>query len=656
MKSKIKILFATLLSVLLFTQCNFLDVVPDNTVEIEHMFENREVAIRALATVYRYMPDFEGIHNSMVLAGDEWLGRLDPYMSDGVHNLRGIRLMRGLNNSSSPTMNFWAHGGGVNGLYRGIRMANIFLQHIDNVPDMSSAERLDWIAQVEFLKAYYHFWLIRLYGPIVIADRNLEPYDPVEAVRQERATIDESFEYVINLMTRVIAEGNLPPVRPASYLGQIDQQIAKAALAKVKLTRASPLFNGNSEFFSNFRGVHGELLFPMEYRRELWKEALVAIEQAIAFAHENGRELFTFQNPIPFWDADDFEHSDVLRYVYNNRFSIVDAWNTEMVWGFSGIRGTSQGAIAHGSNIRPWDNQAPEFAWQWLGSTFRMVEVFHTRNGLPIGDDITFPYDDRFELRSIPADSWHRGVMQPGRTTVELHLNREPRFYAWMGVDGMITRLHNRRVNIGMMHNEFNAGLQGMAQLGSRGGHTTDFFWSGIAVTKQVHPESLNQWWMRIVRHAPPIIRLADLYLMFAEAYNEYYGPGQSAFDKLDAVRARAGLRGVQETWSDATIASPRVLNTHLTREGLRAIIHREREIELSFEGHRFFDVLRWKRAGELFNTPQRGWNTMGVNAQQFYILQTLQERTFQTPRDYFMPIPLVELNRNPNLVQNPGW
>lgn len=656
MKQKIRIFFITILSVLLFAQCEFLDIVPDNTIEVESLFQNREQALRALSSVYRYMPNFEDIHTSMNLAGDEWVGRLDPSQADGPGNQRGIRLMRGLNNSGSPILNFWGDGNGARGLYRGIRMANIFLQHIDNVPDLSAAELADWRAQVRFLKAYYHFWLIRLYGPIVISDFNLEPYSPVEEVRQKRQTIDASFEYVLGVMNEVIASNALPPRRITTLYGQIDQQVAKAVRAQVKLTRASPLFNGNSQFFGNFRNIDGELFFPMEYRPSLWREALEAIEEAIEFAHRNGRELFRFDGTLPFWDVDDFQHSDIMQYTYNLRFSIVEPWNNEIVWGFSGIRFDSQGAFAHASNIRSREHpNRPEYAWQWLGANFRMTEVFHTRNGLPIGDDITFPYTDRFELTTIPSDSWHRGHMQPGRTTVHLHLNREPRFYAWLAVDGSIFRTHGLRNNIGMIFNEFTT--SGGSQLGSRGpGHPTDFFWTGIPVQKQVHPESDTGHWVRVVRHTPAIIRLADLYLMLAEAYNEYHGPGQRAFDKIDAVRARAGLRGVQATWSDPTIASPRVLNSHLTREGFREIIHREREIELSFEGHRFFDVLRWRKAGQYFNAPVRGWNTTGTNAQQFYILQTLQERVWQTPRDYLMPISLTELNRNPNLVQNPGW
>src|SRR3546814_17102010 len=58
-------------------------------------------------------------------------------------------------------------------LYRGIRECNIFLENIESVPDMSSSEKARWTAEVKFLKAYYHFWLLRMYGPIPLIKNNL---------------------------------------------------------------------------------------------------------------------------------------------------------------------------------------------------------------------------------------------------------------------------------------------------------------------------------------------------------------------------------------------------------------------------------------------------------------------------------------------------
>ncbi len=653
MKSKIiAISFILSLSVIL-TNCNYLDIIPDNTVQVGSLFENRDKALNALSTCYRYMPNYEKLHESMSLAGDEWVGRLDADHGENRGLLRGMQLMRGWNNSNDPILNYWGDGGGATGLYRGIRVCNIFFENIDNVPDLTPAERNDWVAQVKILKAYYHYYLIRLYGPIVIADKNLEPFSTIEEVRQERQTIDSCFNYVLNLIDEVLFDENgnsrteLAIERESTYYGQIDQAIARAIKAQILLSRASPLFNGNSEYFSNFRNKAGETYFPMQYDPEKWKQALDATKEAIDFAEARGKKLYTFDGQPKFWDIDNFQTSEIIQYCYNKRFSIVSPWNDELIWGYSGLDYEGQGGFAHATNMRSVaEPTTAGFAWQWLGADYRMTELFYTKNGVPIEDDKTFDYDNRLQITTIPSDNYHKGYMQAGERTINLHLNREPRFYAWMVVDRSIWRTHDIANDVKMRYNEFPGGR------GSQ--HTTDFYWTGIAVKKLVHPESGTGHWARVVKYPYPIIRLSDLYLMYAEAYNEYHGPGAPAYDYLNKVRATSGLKPIEQVWSDANIV--RTPDKHLTKEGLRDIIQRERLIELSFEGHRYFDILRWKQADRYFLSPVRGWNTTGVDPEQFYVLTTLQPRRWQTPRDYLMPIPIWDLNRNPNLTQNPGW
>lgn len=645
---KSKIFLVCLLGItLLFSRCDYLEIVPDNTVEVGSLFENRDKALNALSTCYRYMPNFEKLHQSMSLAGDEWVGRLDASYAEDRNIDRGEKLMRGWNNSNEPIFNYWAGGGGVESLYEGIRVCNIFLENIENVPDLTPREREDWIAQVKVLKAYYHYYLTRLYGPIVIVDKNLEAYSPVEEVRQERQPVDSCFNYAVGLIDEVLKEGDLAIAREVSYLGQIDQQIAKAIKAEILLTRASPLFNGNSEYFSNFKGKNGQLLFPMEYDAEKWKEALDAVKEAIDIAETNGKKLYVYDGTPKFWDVDNFKNSEIIQYAYNERFSIVEPWNDEVVWGYSGLDFTGQGGFAHATNMRSVaDPTQAGYAWQWLGADFRMLEMYYTKNGVPIEEDKTFDYDNRMQLTTIPDDNYHQGYMQAGESTVKLSLNREPRFYAWLAVDRGIWRTHDIANDLKMRYNEFPGGRGAQ--------HTTDFYWTGVGVKKFVHPESGTGHWARVVKFPYPIIRMSDLYLMYAEAYNEYYGPNQEVYDNLNKIRARGGLRSIEDVYSDASIVKN--VGKHLTKEGLREIIHKERSIELSFEGKKYFDVLRWKEANRYFTSPMKGWNTTGSDPGQYYILMTLQNRVWQTPRDYLMPLPLWDINRNPNLVQNPGW
>ena len=570
---KSKILPITLIVGLftLLTKCEYLDIIPDNTVQVGSLFENRDKALSALSTCYRYLPNHEKLHQSMSLAGDEWVGRLDADHGENRGLLRGMHLMRGWNNSSDPILNYWSGGGGVDfhglsaGLYQGIRVCNIFFENIENVPDLTPAERNDWVAQVKVLKAYYHYYLIRLYGPIVIADQNLEPFSSVEEVRQERQTVDSCFNYVLNLIDEVLYDENGNPrtdlavERESAYLGQIDQMNTRAIKAQVLLLRASPLFNGNSEYFSNFMNKEGDTYFPMQYDPEKWKEALDGIEEAIEYAETRGKQLYTFDGIPKFWDIENFQTSEIIQYTYNKRFSIVQPWNDELIWGYSGLDYEGQGGFAHATNMRSVaEPTTAGFAWQWLGADYKMTELFYTRNGVPIEDDKTFDYDNRLQITTIPDDDYYTGYMQSGEPTIHLHLNREPRFYAWIAVDRSIWRTHDIANDVKMRYNEFPGGR------GSQ--HTTDFYWTGIAVKKLVHPESGTGHWARVIKFPYPIIRLSDLYLMYAEAYNEYHGPEAPAFEYLNRVRATSGLPPIEEVWSDGNIV--KTPDKHLKKRG----------------------------------------------------------------------------------------
>lgn len=88
----------------------------------------------------------------------------------------------------------------------------------------------------------------------------------------------------------------------------------------------------------------------------------------------------------------------------------------------------------------------------------------------------------------------------------------------------------------------------------------------------------------------------------------------------------------------------------------MRDIIQQERLIEFAFEGKRFWDIRRWKRASEEFNKDISGWNYLGDEDSEYYQIRTLNQQRFVSPRDYLWPLSENTLLQNPNLVQNPGW
>ena len=147
-----------------------------------------------------------------------------------------------------------------------------------------------------------------------------------------------------------------------------------------------------------------------------------------------------------------------------------------------------------------------------------------------------------------------------------------------------------------------------------------------------------------------PIIRLADLYLMYAEALNETLSsPNSDVYTYIDLVRKRAGLDGVKESWQKYS-KYPEKPNT---KTGMREIIRMERLNELACEGKRFWDLRRWKKE---LPREVKGWYVQGETAQEFYRVTTLYLRSRYSFKYYLWPLKVETVLKDPNLGQSPGW
>lgn len=631
---------------------DYLEIVPDNTVTLDDHFGRKETVLMAMAKVYSYLPADPVAHRSSWLLGDEWMGRID--LEDVDYALMGMRIMRGLQNSSTPLLGHWSGTGGGMYLYRGIRSANTFLDYVDMVEDMNEKEKNDVKAQVKFLKAYFHFLLLQEYGPIVIVDKSVPLDASAEELFHKRSKVEDCFDYIIALMNEAIPD--LAERASLNDLGQVDRAAALAIKARVMLFRASPFYNGNSEYYGDFLDDDGEPFFPMTYEPEKWKEAADAADQAIAFCLDNGIDLYEYEKTPYLFDKAEYESNPLLKTLYDLRMLVVDPWNRELVWGRTYVA-YFDGHIADVSNIRLSQayggNNDRYFAGQWLGASYKAMERYYTKNGLPIEEDLTFDRNNMYRLTATPGlnDSAYipfRGVMQPNTQTAQIYLNRELRLYANLGITGGYWRAYTLLIPT-------------LMTVGQEGGYSgtasrEEFFCTGIGVQKFVHPESKAGSWQRLIRYPYPIIRLADLYLMKAEALNEYLGaPNDEVWEPVNKVRRRAGLPTVQDTWSNVNIVRPRYLNKHLNKNTMRDIILRERSIELAFEGIHFWDMYRHKMAVSEFSAPITGWDYSKFLLAEFFILKSYQTRRFIV-RDCLWPISVGEINKNANLIQNPGW
>ena len=150
-----------------------------------------------------------------------------------------------------------------------------------------------------------------------------------------------------------------------------------------------------------------------------------------------------------------------------------------------------------------------------------------------------------------------------------------------------------------------------------------------INLKKFIDLTANNSSWTQEQEPNWPIIRYADVVLMYAEAQNEAVGPDATVYDAINAIRDRAGMPHVR---------------TGMTQAEMREAIRFERKIELGFEGLRYFDIIRWKIADQVLSSIDDSQYNIGV------------PKAFHAPQNWLWPVPQTAIDANPNLTQNPGY
>lgn len=182
--------------------CDYLDVIPDNVATIDYAFKNSIAAEKYLYGCYSYRPAIGDIQNDPAMTGSDETTQRYVQLESGTRFVTwgGTRITRGLQNTNDPVMNTWD---GNRSLWVGIRDCNIFLENISNVRDLMEHNRRRWIAEVKFLKAYYHYSLMKRYGPIPIVDVNLPVSANVQDVQVYREPIEDVVNYITGLIRRL---------------------------------------------------------------------------------------------------------------------------------------------------------------------------------------------------------------------------------------------------------------------------------------------------------------------------------------------------------------------------------------------------------------------------------------------------------------------
>lgn len=626
-----KNILITLSFLLLLTSCEYLDVVPEGKATQDDIWKTTQQAEKYRYYMRTYMPNLIGYDWSP----DQFAG--DDMITGGVGTtywFSSKSLIYGEENANVTYFGRWAPystSGGTNyDIYRGIRYAFYLLDNVYKVPAISPENATRYAGEAWYLIGYYHQLLLEYYGPIILVKRYIPNDAPDSEIFVPRSPYDECVKYIAECYDK--AAELLPETVIDTELGLPTKMSALSYKARLLLYAASPLVNGNSDYVG-FDNHDGTPLMNTTYDPEKWEKAMEAAAEAISVAEKFNSELGR-KNFMLYTSADSSLPNDERgRRNYRDAFT-KEHWNGLEFIEAKGDRGGCQ-TLQQLMGPRPIANNM-SLGWKTTSvPTMEAVEMYYTKNGLPWEDDP--------ETKDIDPYAYNAEA-----GTVNLHLYKEPRFYASVGYDRGTYEIDGKEITLYLRGGELHGStLKETDEYQSCTGYLCQK-WIPKASTYSIPSNSFSFYY-----YAYPYLRLPELYLSYAEADFEYNGSlSTQSLEYINLVRKRCGLPTFQASWALAG-GIP-------TGQKLRKVLHQERSIEFLFEGRRFHDLRRWKEAPEVMNKQPRSWNRDGKTAEEFYqVIEANQGgrvRIFESPKSYWMAVPMSEINKNPNLVQNPGY
>lgn len=626
MKKYNKLLLAAIIAATLIGQVackKFLDREPQSIVSAEDAFKNFTNFQGFTEELYHCIPDFTNAYwtNCWNWGEDEiqstsrdfhfvvkidngdfwgWQAQFDGWQAGWMDR----------NNTSTNddrfTKSLWKLG------WYGIRKANMGLENMDKLTDATQEEKDLIKGQLLFFRGWFHFMFIQYFGGLPYIDRVL-PGD--EKLTLPRLTYSEcadkaaaDFREAANLLPTNWDNTTAGKRTLGKNQLRINKIMALGYLGKNYLWAGSPLMNYVST------GNQG-------YHAEYCKKAAAAFGELLNLC-----------------EAGDAPHKLVeFSKYYTNFYSTGQNWllagSTEAIFRSSYFGGNS-------SNYNTSRQYQPngilvDEAVKFL-PTANYVDYYGMANGLPIKDITKADPESGYD----PSYPWK---------------GRDPRFYNDIVYDGVkciqgaTTDEPNRYANL------YTGGSYRDISTGSRTGYLLYKF---IPIT--VNKYDNGSTYDKALNIHVPYMRLADVYLMYAEAAAQGYGspsgkdPGYSktAVDAVNFIRDRAGVGHVAAQFLGSL-------------EAFMPELRRERAVELSFEGHRFNDLRRWmllihspytlKKSVEFDRAP--GFSTTDPKSNRVLNLRevVILERRF-SEKHYWFPLKNSDASMYLEFPQNPGW
>lgn len=475
--------------------------------------------------------------------------------------------------------------------YNAIQRANVAIRNISEAP-IRAEIKSQMIGEAKFLRALIYSHLLDYFGGVPIYDETVDLEKDFNNLMKPRSTAEETRAFILDDL-KDASESNLPIIWNSANYGRVTKGAIFALMGKTNL------YNKNFKVaIENFE----ELMKP-EYGYKL---------------HSKYAELFT-----PVGHAS----SEMI-------FSIINLGGIGNTYGmplcfYAGTR-NSYGSC--------WNNTVPSTS---------LVDMYEYTDGRPFSWDEVFPgytTDNKVKERvyRVTVDETGKNILETpveAQTIKTLYNQRDPRLSAtviapyttYLGWYSNQAKLMTFIFAKNTKGNNISVTEANGFMRNNRGGWET-YFW------RKFIPEGDWNGTITDRAHTPvnfPIIRLADVYLMLAEAYNET-GNKSKAVEYINLVRARVNMPGIN---SNSTYLAAN------TKEEIFNRIFRERAFELAGEGIRDSDLRRWHLSHKILNRIE-----VGITG------KTMFTRVFNESRDYLWPIPASEIEINPSLTQNPGW
>ena len=478
------------------------------------------------------------------------------------------------------------------GNWSAIRACWNIVENADKIPDAPTADGIKKMkAEAKMIIALHYCDMYRHYGGLPWVGNTFGATDVPEL---KRLTSLETLNKIVALIDE--AEKDLSWTVDKVDDGRFTKASALGLKARILLFGASPIFNSDTPFMDPNADAN-KLNYTWHGKKDLnlWTRAAEASKQLLDGAAANGYKLVNTGNPRKdFQDAYYKRNNGEVLISTRVRFAGLDFWNGAYIWNAA----ASEYGVA-----------CP---------TKEYVDMFPMSNGLKISD---------------PNSGFNKDLP---------YENRDPRLYETVLVNG-----DQYQGRISEMYEDASGATP------KTNGRETLFgaplTRTGFKVRKFLLDTDRN--FASNTRGLPvhwPYLRLAEIYLTYAEALNEANGPTDEAFEAINIVRNRVGL-------GDLTSASIK------TKEAFREAVLTDRSLEFGYEEIRWYDITR-HLLDDVFTQRLHGEITKATDAAKTkfkYETVELPVRnwTKQFSRKWYLSaFPATEVNKGYGLTQNPGW